>query len=59
MVPWWMPPAPGADAGPLPARGAVRSEDDYTGTYEANYEDFSGTELLFGGTTLDRAPGTQ
>ena len=35
----------------------VRSEDDYTGTYEANYEDFSGTELLFGGTTLDRAAG--
>ena len=36
----------------------VRSEDDYTGTYEADYEDFSGTELLFGGTTLDRAAGT-
>ena len=35
----------------------VRSEDDYTGTYEADYEDFSGTELLFGGTTLDRAAG--
>ena len=35
----------------------VRDEDDYTGTYEANYEDFSGTELLFGGTTLDRAAG--
>ena len=35
----------------------VRSEDDYTGTYEANYEDFSGTELIFGGTTLDRAAG--
>ena len=35
----------------------VRSEDDYTGTYEANYEDFSGTELLFGGTTLDREAG--
>lgn len=35
----------------------VRGEDDYTGTYEANYEDFSGTELLFGGTTLDRAAG--
>ena len=35
----------------------VRSEDDYTGTYEADYQDFSGTELLFGGTTLDRAAG--
>ncbi len=35
----------------------VRDEDDYTGTYEANYEDFSGTELLFGGTTLDREAG--
>ena len=35
----------------------VRGEDDYTGTYEAGYEDFSGTELLFGGTTLDRVAG--
>lgn len=35
----------------------VRGEDDYTGDYEADYEDFSGTELLFGGTTLDRAAG--
>lgn len=35
----------------------VRSEDGYTGTYEADYGDFSGTELLFGGTTLDRAAG--
>ena len=35
----------------------VRGEDDYTGTYEANYEDFSGTELLFGGTTLVREAG--
>lgn len=34
-----------------------RGEDDYTGTYGADYEDFSGTELLFGGTTLDRAAG--
>ena len=32
----------------------VPGEDDYTGTYAADYEDFSGTELLFGGTTLDR-----
>lgn len=35
----------------------VRGEDGYTGTYGADYEDFSGTELLFGGTTLDRAAG--
>ena len=35
----------------------VRGEDDYTGDYEADYEDFSGTELLFGGTTLDREAG--
>ena len=35
----------------------VRGEDDYTGAYEANYEDFSGTELIFGGTTLDREAG--
>ncbi len=35
----------------------VRGEDDYTGVYEADYQDFSGTELLFGGTTLDRAAG--
>ena len=35
----------------------VQGEDDYTGVYEAGYEDFSGTELLFGGTTLDREAG--
>ena len=35
----------------------IRGEDDYTGTYEADYEDFSGTELIFGGTTLDREAG--
>ncbi len=35
----------------------LRGEDDYTGTYEADYEDFSGTELLFGGTTLSREAG--
>lgn len=35
----------------------ARDMDDYTGTYEADYEDFSGTELLFGGTTLDREAG--
>lgn len=35
----------------------VPGEDDYTGTYAADYEGFSGTELLFGGTTLDREAG--
>ena len=35
----------------------VRGEDDYTSTYAADYEDFSGTELLFGGTTLNREAG--
>ena len=35
----------------------VRGEDGYTGTYAADYEDFSGTELLFGGTTLEREAG--
>lgn len=35
----------------------IPGKDDYTGVYEAGYEDFSGTELLFGGTTLDRAAG--
>ena len=35
----------------------VPGEDDYTGIYAADYEDFSGTELLFGGTTLDRESG--
>ena len=35
----------------------VRGEDDYTGAYAADYQDFSGTELLFGGTTLDREAG--
>ena len=35
----------------------IPGKDDYTGVYEAGYEDFSGTELLFGGTTLDREAG--
>ena len=35
----------------------IPGEDDYTGTYAADYGDFSGTELLFGGTTLDREAG--
>ena len=32
--------------------------DDYTGSYEADYSDFTGTELLFGGTTLEREGGS-
>ena len=28
--------------------------DDYTGTYTADYEDFSDTEYLFGGTSIKR-----
>ena len=29
--------------------------DDYTGSYTANYAAFSGTEYLFGGTSINRA----
>lgn len=36
----------------------VKGEDDYTGTYEAAYDDFSGAEVLSGGTTLGRAEGS-
>ena len=31
--------------------------DDYTGTYTADYEDFSDTEYLFGGTSIKREAG--
>ena len=31
--------------------------DDYTGSYEATYSEFAGTEILFGGTTLEREAG--
>lgn len=31
--------------------------DDYTGSYEATYSDFTGTEILFGGTALEREAG--
>ena len=30
--------------------------DSYVGTYEADYENFSGKETLFGGTALEREP---
>ena len=32
--------------------------DAYTGSYEATYSDLAGTELLFGGTTLEREAGS-
>ena len=31
--------------------------DDYTGTYTADYENFSDTEYLFGGTSIKREAG--
>lgn len=31
--------------------------DEYTGTYEADYENFNGEEFLFGGTALERKDG--
>lgn len=31
--------------------------DDYTGTYTADYASFSGTEYLFGGTSIKREAG--
>ena len=33
--------------------------DDYTGNYTANYEDFSDTEYLFGGTSIKRESGKE
>ena len=33
--------------------------DDYTGSYTANYEDFSDTEYLFGGTSIKRESGKE
>lgn len=32
-------------------------EDSYTGNYTADYQDFSGEEILFGGTSLRRDGG--
>ncbi len=34
-------------------------QDDYTGTYQAEYTGFSGTEYLFGGTSIERAAGKE
>lgn len=33
--------------------------DHYTGTYTADYKDFSGTEYIFGGTSIDREAGNE
>ena len=33
--------------------------DDYTGTYTADYANFSGTEYLFGGTSINREAGNE
>ena len=33
--------------------------DDYTGTYTADYANFSGTEYLFGGTSIKREAGKE
>lgn len=33
-------------------------EDEYTGTYEAEYNNFNGEEFIFGGTALERDKGS-
>ena len=33
------------------------ADDEYTGSYEADYENFNGKEFLFGGTALERENG--
>lgn len=33
--------------------------DSYVGTYEADYDSFSGEEVLFGGTALERDTGNE
>ena len=35
----------------------TEGEDTYTGSYSAEYEDFNGTEYIFGGTGLKRENG--
>ena len=37
----------------------TEGSDTYTGSYTANYENFSGTEYLFGGTGLIREKGNE
>ncbi len=34
-------------------------DDDYTGAYKADYESFSNTEYLFGGTSIKRDAGKE
>lgn len=36
-----------------------QGEDSYTGSYQADYSDFTGKEILFGGTALERDAGNQ
>lgn len=36
-----------------------KGPDDYTGTYKADYERFSNTEYLFGGTSIKRKAGKE
>ena len=35
-----------------------KGADDYVGTYEAEYEQFTGEEFIFGGTSLKRKEGS-
>ena len=35
----------------------TKGEDTYTGSYHAEYDDFNGTEYIFGGTGLERKNG--
>ena len=37
----------------------IKGEDTYTGSYTAEYDDFSGIEYLFGGTGLERESGNE
>lgn len=34
-------------------------ENSYVGTYKADYDNFTGKEILFGGTSLDRDDGNE
>lgn len=36
-----------------------KGADNYTGSYQADYSDFTGKEILFGGTGLEREAGDQ
>ena len=43
-----------------PAKGTKeKGIDDYTGTYTADYKNFSDTEYLFGGTSIKREAGKE